>query len=122
MGCAFLHVLKEQYTINICKFQIHKVVRVNNTQLFGMYVLYREELGCDTFNQGKVKEYMLYHATSIKNAESIAYNNIDWRRTTRSRYGKGACFACTPGYADEHSSSHEGRSGLIVLAFNFFFH
>lgn len=81
------------------------MVKINNPQLYGLYLLCKEELECDG---GKVQELMLYHATSPSRAKLIARDNIDWRLTSRSRFGKGACFASCPKYAHEYSSQEGG--------------
>lgn len=80
--------------------------KVNNPQLYGMYLLHKEELQ-NTYGS-YVEEKMLYHATSPKNAKSITKNNLNWRKTTRSRYGNGVCFANNPHYANKHASSGGG--------------
>jgi len=86
---------------------------VNNPQLYGMYLLWKEELKVSDGNQ--LKERQLYHATSPKNALSISQNNIDWRKTYRSRFGIGACFSMCPSYAHRHSSADGGISNLYHI-------
>lgn len=87
---------------------------IQNQHLLGMYLLHKEEMNMcnarvDIFNERiKAEELMLYHATSYTNALSIANSNIDWRRTTRSRYGRGAYFSTCPIYANTHSAYHGG--------------
>jgi len=73
-----------------------------------MYLLHKEELelDCDSNN---VKEKILFHATSISNANSIAINNIDWRKTKRTRFGSGACFSPCPYYANKYAGLKEGK-------------
>lgn len=51
-----------------------------------------------------VNEWFLYHVTAIKNVQSIAENNLDWRFTSRCRYGKGVCFSYCPLYANRYAS------------------
>ncbi|XP_029347585.1 protein mono-ADP-ribosyltransferase PARP12-like [Acyrthosiphon pisum] len=68
-----------------------------------MYLLWKEELKVG--NSYQLRERQLYHATSPTNALSISQNNIDWRKTYRSRFGIGACFSTCPKYAHRHSSS-----------------
>lgn len=80
---------------------------MNNSQLWGMYLLKKEELS-KTDDLSRVKTLTLYHATSPIHADSIARNNIDWRRTTRTRFGIGACFSPSPKYAHDKSSSDGG--------------
>lgn len=94
--------------------------KVNNPQLYGMYLLWKEELQVGESYQ--LRERQLYHATSPTNALSISQNNIDWRKTHRSRFGIGACFSTCSKYAHTHSSSDGGISNSYhirwILIFN----
>jgi len=74
-----------------------------------MYLLHKEEMELDNSSDGNVKEEMLFHATSIRNATSIAHNNIDWRMTNRTRFGIGACFSPRPDYANKYAGSRGGK-------------
>lgn len=71
-----------------------------------MYLLNKEELS-DGDDQTEY-EKTLFHVTSPESAERIAQYNLDWRMTTRSRFGKGACFSTCPKYAHNYSSSDGG--------------
>lgn len=79
-----------------------------------MYLLSKEELS-KTYGDSNVNEKTLYHATSPRNATDIAKNNIDWRKTKRSRFGIGACFSNCPIYANRYSSSKGGRYITYML-------
>lgn len=81
---------------------------MNNPLLWGMYLLRKEELTKTGINLISAKTMTLYHVTSPVQAESIASNNIDWRRTTRTRFGMGACFSPSLKYAHDKSSSDGG--------------
>lgn len=90
--------------------------KIYNKYLAGMYMLHKEELSM--FDDGdertdEVKELMLYHATSYENALSIANSNIDWRKTTRSRFGIGAYFSTCPVYAHRYSKSAGGTYNIL---------
>lgn len=61
----------------------------------------------------KVNEWLLYHVTATKNVRSIAENNLDWRFTSRCRYGKGVCFSYCPSYANRYASCAYGKFYLI---------
>jgi len=74
-----------------------------------MYLLHKEEMGLDN-SSGTVEEQTLFHCTSVSNAKSIAKNNIDWRLTNRTRFGKGACFSPCPYYANRYAGSKGGKS------------
>lgn len=82
--------------------------KVYNPHLYGMYLLCKEEL--QTSNKFDVREHMLYHATSLENAIEISKNNIDWRATSRAKYGFGACFSTSPKYANKYSRVQGGIS------------
>lgn len=80
-----------------------------------MYLLCKEEL---SNNDSNVNEKTLYHATSPKNAVNIAKNNINWRKTIRSRFGVGVCFSDSPIYANRYSNSKGGtyiQSNFFIL-------
>lgn len=79
--------------------------KINNPQLNGLYLLCKEELQLTE----SAREKILYHATSPTNAISIANNNIDWRKTRRTRFGMGACFSSSPKYAHKYASSRGGN-------------
>lgn len=87
-----------------------RVKKVYNPQLYGMFLLSKEELEHDTSNTTAVVDtVMLYHATSDRNSYSIALNNIDWRRTIHGRYGIGACFTPCPKHAHKYASFKESE-------------
>jgi len=70
----------------------------------------------------------LFHATSVTNAISIAQNNVNWRLTNRSRFGRGACFSPCPWYANRYAgmkggksySSHSGNTFINKTYFNLY--
>lgn len=88
--------------------QIKRIVKINNAYLYGMYLLCKEEYenqkSCEPKCTSFLTEETLYHATSPKIANIIAHDNIDWRKTERSRYGIGACFSPSPFYAHLHAN------------------
>lgn len=74
--------------------------------MYGIYLLHKEELQLEL---GNVKEETLFHATSVSNAISIAQNNIDWRLTRRTRFGRGACFSPSASYAHRYAGLTGGK-------------
>lgn len=82
------------------------MVKVYNPHLYGLYLLCKEELECD--GTARVEERMLFHATSPVRAEMIASENINWRLTCRTRFGRGACFSSSAKYAHSYSSMDGG--------------
>jgi len=84
------------------------VEKIRNGHLYGMYLLSKEEIQNDKLDNTQVKEKTLYHVTSPENAMKIARNNINWRRSKKSRYGKGCYFSRSPKYANWHAKSFGG--------------
>lgn len=95
-------------------FQVISVHKVQNPLLWGLYTLKKNEMefNDDTY---KVNEWLLYHVTAAKNVQSIAENNLDWRYTSRCRYGKGVCFSYCPLYANRYASR---AIGIIIILCN----
>jgi hypothetical protein len=95
--------------------KIDKVERVQNPYLWGSYVLKKEEYmnypGFDI-----VKEEKLFHATAEENINSIVLNNLDWRRTKRTRYGHGVSFSPSAEYASTYCSPNAGSARALILA------
>lgn len=76
--------------------------------MYGIYLLHKEEMEIE-HSFGNVKEETLFHATSVSNAISIAQNNIDWRLTRRTRYGRGTCFSPSASYAHKYAGLRGGK-------------
>lgn len=90
------------------------VHKVQNPLLWGLYDLRKNEM--ESFNRKMmVNEYFLYHVTATKNVQSIAENNLDWRFTSRCRYGKGVCFSYCPLYANRYASCALGNNLFIIM-------
>lgn len=79
-----------------------------NPLLWGLYTLKKNEMELN-HDQMIVKEWLLYHVTPTKNVQSIIENNLDWRLTSRCRYGKGVCFSYCPLYANRYASRDFGN-------------
>ncbi|XP_050533239.1 uncharacterized protein LOC126901073 isoform X3 [Daktulosphaira vitifoliae] len=79
--------IRRLYDLFDSLFQVQRVEKINNPLLYGMYTLRKNEM---EYNNPTVpvNEWLLYHATAITNLQSILENNLDWRLTCRSRYGK----------------------------------
>jgi hypothetical protein len=58
----------------------------------------------------------LFHATDIGNIPSITSDNLDWRRSVRTKFGSGVSFSPDASYANEHC--HRGfrsnRHAMII--------
>lgn len=81
--------------------------KVQNPILWGLYTLRKSEMELNT--NMVVNEWLLYHVTATKNVQSIVENNLDWRFTSRYRYGKGVCFSYCPLYANKYASCTRGK-------------
>ena len=58
----------------------------------------------------------LFHATSPSNVSSIVKNNLDWRRSVRTRFGKGVSFSPDARYADRHCNSSNAKYRAMIIA------
>ncbi|XP_008181452.1 uncharacterized protein LOC100570056 [Acyrthosiphon pisum] len=85
---------------------------VNAPQMYGMYLLRKEEMRYGD------KELILYHVTTKSRALESLKNGLDWRRTRRSKFGRGVSFSDDADYANyyaDHSPKEENRV-IIVCA------
>jgi hypothetical protein len=62
-----------------------QIVRVQNPYLWGCYQLKKAE--CTSRSGYSVTEKVLFHATGQSNIDSITKNNLDWRRSVRTKFG-----------------------------------
>jgi hypothetical protein len=96
---------------------INSVVRVQNTYLWGMYLLKKEEYlhyGGGGFDD--VTERTLFHATAANHVMSIVQSNFDWRRTKRARYGRGVSFSPSADYANTYCNQNIGYRRALILS------
>jgi hypothetical protein len=94
--------------------EIGSVVRVQNPYLWGSYLLKKEEYLNRGF--GVVIEAKLFHATAEKNVLSICQNNLDWRRSKRTRYGHGVSFSPSADYANTYCNQNAGQRRALIVA------
>ncbi|PNF31721.1 hypothetical protein B7P43_G12171 [Cryptotermes secundus] len=92
---------------------IDRIVRIQNPYIWGCYTLkkneYEHRLG------SAVKELELFHATAQSNVDSIAANNLDWRRTKRAKFGKGVSFSPRAHYANKYCNYNAGTERALIL-------
>ncbi|CAH1714505.1 uncharacterized protein LOC114132177 isoform X3 [Aphis gossypii] len=93
-------------------FDVISVHKIQNPLLWGLYTLRKNEMEINNKNI-IVNEWLLYHVTATKNVQSIAENNLDWRFTSRCRYGKGVCFSYCPLYANRYASCAQGSTSAV---------
>ncbi|GFG36186.1 hypothetical protein Cfor_06405 [Coptotermes formosanus] len=90
------------------------VARVQNPYLWGCYLLRKAE--CMERSSHPVTEKVLFHATGQSNIDSIARNNLDWRRSVRTKYGCGVSFSPFATYANTWCNGGIGSRRARVIA------
>jgi hypothetical protein len=94
--------------------KIDSIVRVQNPYLWGSYLLKKEEyLQRGLFG---LVEQKLFHATAAENVMSVVQNNFDWRRTRRSKYGRGVSFSPSAGYGNTYCNQNVGVRRALILS------
>jgi len=91
-----------------------KVVRVQNPYLWGCYLLKKAE--CTNRSDCSVTENVLFHATGQSNIYSITKNNLDWRRSFRTKFGCGVSFSPSAKYANTWCNRDIGSSRALIVA------
>ena len=91
-----------------------KVVRVQNPYLWGCYLLKKAE--CVNRSGYSVTEMVLFHATGQSNIDSITKNNLDWRRSVRTKFGCGVSFSPSATYAHTWCNRSAGYCRALIVA------
>jgi hypothetical protein len=91
-----------------------KVVRVQNPYLWGCCLLKKAE--CIDRSSCAVDEKIIYHATGQSNIDSITKNNLDWRRSFRTKFGCGVSFSPSAVYANTWCNWDIGPNGAFIDA------
>lgn len=101
------------YMILQCNVDLIHVVNV--PQMYGMYLLRKEEMQL-THEGNSEKERILYHVTTKSRAVESLKNGLDWRRTRRSKFGCGVSFSDDADYANYYADKlpKEGTINDIV--------
>jgi hypothetical protein len=102
---------KVQLTLQV---HIDKVVRIQNPYLWDCYTLMKGEY--EAYLGSTYQEMELFHATAQSNIQSIAKNNLDWRRTKRSKFGNGVSFSPRAHYANKYCNFDAGTKRALILA------
>jgi hypothetical protein len=58
----------------------------------------------------------LFHATDITNIPSITRDNLDWRRSVRTKFGQGVSFSPDPFYANLHCNRNNSVRRAMIIA------
>jgi len=96
------------------RYGLEKVVRVQNPYLWGCYLLKKDE--CIKRSGYSVTEKVLFHATSQSNVDSITKNNLDWRRSVRTKFGCGVSFSPSASYANTWCNRGIGSRRALIVA------
>jgi len=91
-----------------------EVVRVQNPYLWGCYLLKKEE--CINRSDYSITEKVLFHATSQSNVDSITEDNLDWRRSVRTKFGCGVSFSPSATYANTWCNRDIGSDRALIVA------
>jgi len=94
----------------ILQCDIINIHRVNAPQIYGMYLLRKEEMRLA--NGGyDAQELVLYHVTSKSRALESLKNGLDWRLTRRAKFGCGVSFSNDVDYGNYYAnrSTNEGK-------------
>ncbi|XP_060879818.1 uncharacterized protein LOC132951834 [Metopolophium dirhodum] len=95
---------------------ISKIRQVYAPQMYGMYMLRHEEMKLFV-GQRRIQEKLLYHVTTESKAMESLNSGLDWRRTHRSKFGRGGVSFCDDinyaNYYADNSSIEETRVIMI---------
>lgn len=94
---------------------IDKIERVENPLLLAAYLLKKKEL--ENRFKYPMKEEILFHGTTEKNAYEICKNNFDWRHhgfNNRQQYGKGVSFTTSASFASHYSEKSNTKKIMIA--------
>jgi len=102
---------------SIFQCNISKIHQVYAPQMYGMYMLHKEEMILDV--DQKVQEKLLYHVTTESRAMESLTSGLDWRRTQRNKFGCGVSFSYDADYANyfANNSSSEGINNTNNIVF-----
>ncbi|XP_003244412.1 uncharacterized protein LOC100568638 [Acyrthosiphon pisum] len=91
------------------------IERVNLPEMYGMYLLRKEEMQLENGGADGVKEMLLYHVTTKSRALKSLKSGLDWRLTRRSRYGCGVSFSEDAEYADKYADNSTRQDERVIM-------
>ncbi|XP_060838755.1 uncharacterized protein LOC132920399 isoform X2 [Rhopalosiphum padi] len=103
--CALAYTRYYYCNINI----IH---RVNAPQMYGMYLLRKEEM---QLTPEYCREIILYHVTTKSRALESLISGLDWRRTRRSKFGRGVSFSDDADYANYYADNFPKEDKRVII-------
>ncbi|XP_060880334.1 uncharacterized protein LOC132952164 [Metopolophium dirhodum] len=98
-------------TFPICN--INKIRQVYAPQMYGMYMLRKEEMKL-TSGQS-VQEKVLFHVTTESRAVESLDSGLDWRRTRRSKFGCGVSFSDDIDYANYYADNSSIEVTRVIM-------
>ncbi|XP_022168125.1 probable serine/threonine-protein kinase DDB_G0267686 [Myzus persicae] len=99
-------------TFSTCN--VNLIHTVNAPQMYGMYLLRKEEMRLAHVGQSD-KELILYHVTTKSRAVESLKNGLDWRRTRRSKFGNGVSFSDDADYANYYADKFTKEDSRVII-------
>ncbi|XP_022181092.1 uncharacterized protein LOC111041190 [Myzus persicae] len=108
------HVIQKTYP----KCDIFKIQHVNAPEMYGMYLLRKEEMRLS--NGGNdVKERILFHVTSEDNAIDSLIHGLNGRRNQFLRFGTGVSFSNSAAYSNYYAEQSTNKVGVRVIILSY---
>jgi len=82
--------------------------------MYGMYLLREEEMKLDVGQS--VQKKILFHVTTESRAIESLVSGLDWRRTRRSKFGRGVSFSGDIDYANYYADNSSSE-GIVIIVF-----
>lgn len=103
----------ENRVLSTLNCSILYIEKVENPFLWGCYLLKKKEYWARNIN---VKEELYFHCTSRENADKIIKDNFNWRKTKRSKFGKGVSFSPSAEYCNREANRNIGDDRVLILS------
>nr|XP_022910566.1 poly [ADP-ribose] polymerase 12-like [Onthophagus taurus] len=95
------------------KRTVTRIEKVWCPSLYGWYLMKKAEYQSRGFRHC---EKRLLHVTGASNVKSILRSNLNWRRVTRYRFGRGVSFSDDADYADTYAARAIGSQRAMIIA------
>ncbi|CAI6368088.1 unnamed protein product [Macrosiphum euphorbiae] len=82
-------------------------------QMYGMYMLRKEEMNLDLGQ--RVQEKLLFHVTTESRAMESLDCGLDWRRTRRNKFGCGVSFSDDADYANYYANKSPSEGTRVIM-------
>jgi len=104
--------IEDQVHETFPRCRVDQIRQINDPHMYGMYLLRQSEM---LMYNNAVEERMLYHVTTEKRGLQSLESGLDWRRTKRSKYGRGVSFSDDADYADYYADYSTGEERRVIL-------